>query len=103
MVIHRNFQFKQILQTSLVRSVHSINIALCKGNLGYHNIKGITVNNDIIKLGQNAEDTFLFLDGSEQSIVLNIENFTNFQKCFGLKIYIENTVAIQMCEELHKN
>ena len=63
--------------------------------LGNHNIKVITVNNDIVKLGQYADDTFLLLDGSEQSIVLSIETFTNFQICSGLKMNIEKPVAIQ--------
>ena len=62
-----------------------------KGNKA---IKGITINNIIYKIGQYADDTFLILDGSVNSLEQSMKIFNDFYLCSGLKLNYEKTVAV---------
>ena len=57
-------------------------------------VKGIKVHDRIFKLGQYADDTFLLLDGSEQSLSTSFEIFNAFSLCSGLKLNCEKTIAV---------
>ena len=75
------------------------------------NIKGIFVNNIEHKLGQYADDTQLFLDGSEQSLRNAITTLDEFFLYSGLKINLDKTKAIwlgsmvgkdlKLCEDIN--
>ena len=58
------------------------------------NIKGININNREFLLSQYADDTQVFLDGSEKSLSEALLNFDLFHKMSGLKINVEKTKAI---------
>ena len=72
---------------------------LCTEVLGHmfrqnNSIKGIRINGNHFKLSQYAEDTQLFLDGSEQSLRKSLETLTTFYHMSGLKINIDKMKAI---------
>ena len=54
-------------------------------------IKGIHIKNKEYKIGQYADDTFLLLDGSEESIYNSFNVLENFGKLSGLKVNKEKT------------
>ena len=58
------------------------------------NIKGININNREFLLSQYADDTQVFLDGSEKSFSEALLNLDLFHKMSGLKINVEKTKAI---------
>ena len=58
------------------------------------NIKGININNREFLLSQYADDTQVFLDGSEKSLSEALLNLDLFHKMSGLKINVEKTKAI---------
>ena len=49
-------------------------------------VKGISVNERELKIGQYADDTFLLLDGTVSSLNESLHIFNSFQKYSGLKI-----------------
>lgn len=61
------------------------------------------------KLGQYADDTFLFLDGEEDSLKESLSMFEKFREVSGLKINLEKTQAVwigkhtkkQLCPEIN--
>ena len=57
-------------------------------------IRGIFINNRQYKLSQYADDTQLFLDGSEKSLKTALNVFKTFYKISGFKINVEKTKAI---------
>lgn len=57
-------------------------------------IKGVMINENCIKLGQYADDTFLVLDGSEGSLRSVMAALKGFELCSGLKINVEKTQAV---------
>ena len=59
-------------------------------------ITGITFGNKQVKIGQYADDTFLVLDGSEQSISKSIETFKHFKKVSGLSINVDKTQIVKL-------
>ena len=65
------------------------------------NIQGIKINNKIFKLCQYADDTEIFLDGSENSLhqlMLILKTFFNLS---GLKVNEDKTKALwigQLCK-----
>lgn len=72
---------------------------LCAEVLGHmirkdNSIRGITINEKHFKLSQYADDTQVFLDGSEQSLKNTLENLNFFYLMSGLKINIEKTRAV---------
>ena len=62
-----------------------------KGNKA---IKGIKINNVTYKIGQYADDTFLILDGSVESLEQSMTVFKDFYLCSGLKLNYDKTVAV---------
>lgn len=58
------------------------------------NIKGINIDNTEICLLQYADDTCIFLDGSEKSLKSSLDLLFQFSKYSGLKPNIEKTKAI---------
>ena len=58
------------------------------------NIKGIIINNKEFTLSQYADDTQIFLDGSEMSLKKTLEKLNSFDIMSGLKLNIEKTRAI---------
>ena len=56
-----------------------------------NNIQGIKIGSDQYKIGQYADDTFLLLDGSENSLRESITIFEKFFQCSGLKMNMQNT------------
>ena len=58
------------------------------------NIKGININNREFLLSQYADDTQVFLDGSEKSLSEALLNLDLFHKMSGLKINVEKTKVI---------
>jgi hypothetical protein len=66
-------------------------------------INGINIKNDIYKIGQYADDTFLLLDGTEQSLrkcLLLLERYAN---CSGLKLNIDKTNAVWLGSKVKCN
>ena len=57
-------------------------------------VKGISVNERELKIGQYADDTFLLLDGTVSSLNESLHILNSFQKYSGLKINMEKTLAI---------
>ncbi|MCG7892737.1 MAG: reverse transcriptase domain-containing protein, partial [Candidatus Thiodiazotropha endolucinida] len=57
-------------------------------------IQGININGNIFKLSQYADDTQVFLDGSELSLKETLNTLNQFYYMSGLKINIEKTRAI---------
>ena len=55
------------------------------------NIKGIKVKDKTYKLGQYADDTFLLLDGSAESLEGATNLLNRFFRCSGLKTNVEKT------------
>ena len=45
-------------------------------------------------MGQDANDTFLLLDGSEKSLRTSLEIFKSFYLCSGLKLNFDKTSAV---------
>ena len=62
-------------------------------------VKGILVNEKEIKIGQYADDTFLMLDGTVQSLNESFSILKSFQKYSGLKINMEKTLAVWLGSE----
>ena len=57
-------------------------------------IKGININNILYNLSQYADDTQIFLDGSEASLRATLEILDKFYKMSGLKINKDKTKAL---------
>ena len=57
-------------------------------------IKGIHINNILYKLSQYADDTQVFLDGSEASLRATLEVLDKFYKMSGLKMNKDKTKSI---------
>ncbi len=57
-------------------------------------IRGINVEGKEFLIGQYADDTFLLLDGSEESLRNSLIIFRKFHLCSGLKINLEKTCAV---------
>ena len=66
-------------------------------------VKGILVNEKEIKIGQYADNTFLLLDGTVQSLNESFSNLKSFQKYSGLKINIEKTLAVCLGSEKERS
>ena len=62
-------------------------------------MKGILVNEKEIKIGQYADDTFLLLDGTVQSLNESFYILKSFQKYSGVKINMEKTLAVWLGSE----
>ena len=58
------------------------------------NVKGININRKTFLLSQYADDTQIFLDGTEKSLQETLSVLDNFYIISGLKINIEKTKAI---------
>ena len=58
------------------------------------NVKGISINRKEFLLSQYADDTQIFLDGTEKSLQETLRVLDNFHVISGLKINIEKTKAI---------
>ena len=58
------------------------------------NIKGIKINGTELKISQYADDTQLFLDGTEESLRKTLNILHTFYNMSGLKINVEKTKAI---------
>ena len=57
-------------------------------------IKGITVNNEELLLGQYADDTFFLLDATQTSLSQCLDTLELFGECSGLKVNVEKTKAV---------
>jgi hypothetical protein len=57
-------------------------------------VKGIIIEQRQYLIGQYADDTFLLLDGNEDSLKAALETFKKFFRCSGLKINLDKTQAI---------
>ncbi|GFO43716.1 hypothetical protein PoB_007022100 [Plakobranchus ocellatus] len=57
-------------------------------------IEGYTINGTEIKISQYADDTTLFLDGSEATFEKSIETLCEFEKYSGLKMNQDKTKVI---------
>ena len=57
-------------------------------------INGIVINRNHFKLSQYADDTQMFLDGSEQSLRNALGTLNTFYNMSGLKINVDKTKAI---------
>ena len=55
-------------------------------------IRGITVNDSEFKISQFADDTSIFLDGSDESLNNTLEELDKFAKISGLKINFDKTL-----------
>ena len=58
------------------------------------NIKGIKINDKEYRLSQYADDTQIFLDGTEESLRSTLSILTAFYSMSGIKINVEKTKAI---------
>ena len=57
-------------------------------------VKGILINNKEFKLSQYADDTQIFLDGTEITLRKTLERLNTFYLMSGLKLNIDKTKAI---------
>ena len=57
-------------------------------------LHGIKIGTEEFLIRQYADDTFLFLDGKEESLRAALNIFRNFHLCSGLKINVEKTCAV---------
>lgn len=67
------------------------------------NIKGIIINNKEFKISQYADDTQLFLDGSDLSLRESLETLNKYYNMSGLKINVEKTKAMWIGAYAHSN
>ena len=58
------------------------------------NVKGISVNNEEIKISQYADDTTLILDGSRESLLSSLKMLDDFSKVSGLRLNDKKTEAL---------
>ena len=58
------------------------------------NIKGILIDETEFKLSQYADDTVMFLDGSENSMSSAFQTLDTFATMSGLKVNVEKTQAV---------
>ena len=58
------------------------------------NIKGITINEQEIKISQYADDTTLILDGSTVSFTTSLQILDLFKEISGLRLNNKKTVAL---------
>ena len=58
------------------------------------NIRGIRINDSETKLSQHADDTQIFLDGSENSLRTTLTTLQKFYLMSGLQINVEKTKAV---------
>ena len=66
-------------------------------------LKGICINGKEFRLSQYADDTQLFLDGTEQSLKETLKILNLYYSMSGLKINIEKTRAIWIGSLSHSN
>ena len=66
------------------------------------NIKGISVNNQEVKISQYADDTTLILDGSLKSLSYSLDLLDGFGKFSGLKLNDKKTEALWIRRLLHR-
>ena len=66
-------------------------------------IKGIVIKGTENKISQYADDTQIFLDGSEKSLKCALNTLDKFYKMSGLKMNIEKTKAIWIGAMSHSN
>ena len=57
-------------------------------------IHGLRMNTAEIRIGMYVDDTFLFLDGTENSLNESLSILNAFHECSGLKINLTKTQAI---------
>ena len=57
-------------------------------------VKGISVNNEEIKISQYADDTTLILDGSRESLLAALKMLDDFSKVSGLRLNDKKTEAL---------
>ena len=57
-------------------------------------IKGISVNDEEIKISQYADDTTLILDGSRKSLLSALKMLDDFSKASGLRLNDKKTEAM---------
>ena len=58
------------------------------------NVKGLSVNNEEIKISQYADDTTLILDGSRESLLACLKMLDDFSKVSGLRLNDKKTEAL---------
>lgn len=66
-------------------------------------IKGISINNNEYKLSQYADDTQIFLNGSEESLRETLHILHIFYKMSGLKINIEKTKVVWIGSQINSD
>ena len=66
-------------------------------------IKGLRIDGLEIKLGQYADDTQIFLDGSEEALDLTLKVLEEFRLLSGLKINMEKTKAVWIGSMINSN
>ena len=66
-------------------------------------IKGLRIDGLEIKLGQYADDTQIFLDGSEETLDLTLQVLEEFRLLSGLKINMEKTKAVWIGSMINSN
>ena len=59
-----------------------------------NDIREITIDNKEYKISQYADDTQLFLNGSENSLRETLDVLQKFYEMSGLKIYVDKSKAI---------
>ena len=60
----------------------------------YKDLKGIQVADKEFRLSQYADDTVLFIDGSEKSIQAACNNLDLFANMSGLKVNVDKTDVV---------
>ena len=66
-------------------------------------ITGVNINGKEFRLSQYADDTQIFLDGTEQSLKETLNILKKFYSMSGLKINVEKTRAIRIGSLSHSN
>ena len=64
------------------------------------NIKGIVINNKEMKISQYADDTYILLDGTEQSLRENHQILSKFYNLSGLKNEEKKQSNMDWCKKL---
>ena len=66
-------------------------------------VAGIKIEDKMFKLNQYADDTQLFLGGSEKSLKEKLKILNTFYRMLSLKIYVEKTRAMWIVSRSNSN
>ena len=89
--MHSSYNYLYTLKKGAKRVLNDQKLVAVNNN---DNIKGIKIDNMEYKILQYADDTTIFLDGTENSLSATLKLLDDFHKISGLKVNIDKTNAV---------